>query len=276
MSAIFDGLGLFASGWRKDLESVRSLHASSVPFRCGSPAEVPEEVNHRSWLQIEMQSSLSSCSGHALTSSLEVCNRIATGGGVVQLSRMFAYLVGQKQCGLIGRDEGCTIEGVVDGAKLVGSCLEATFPYPNRYMTDIPAAAIAEAPAHKIRTHTPMRSYDDCFGFLSAGLGSLIAGVRWVNALAQNNGVVERLGGRMWGYHAIPLVGYTRRKDPDGRHYLDLPNSHDVDWGDQGWAEIAPRVVDQWFEEGAVIIGVSDLETFSPRQIKSWKGALSS
>src|SRR6185312_8242807 len=129
-----------------------------------------------------------------------------TGGDVIQLSRMFCYLSGQIEAGLIGSDQGCTIQGVVESAKKRGVCLEATFPYSGCYDTSVPPNAITEASQHLARTHAVMQSERDCFSFLASGVGGLICGVPWVQSLVSNSGVVEQLYGGVLGMHAIPLV----------------------------------------------------------------------
>jgi len=234
--------------------------------------DAPEEIDHRGWLQIENQGAEGSCAGHSTSSVLEVCNYIASGGGVVQLSRMFCYLSGQIAAGLIGSDQGCTIGGAIQGAKERGAPLESTFPYSGHYETDIPQPAIDEAVQHKLRSHSVLTSERDVFGFLAKGIGGVICGVPWNQSLASNDGVVETAHGKILGMHAIPLVGYSRRKDAAGRNYYWLPNSWGPTWGDKGWAEIAPAIVEYWIENGCVVIGASDLQSYGPRKIVSFRG----
>lgn len=260
------------NGYAARMERRDLLQSTQVAYRLPSAVEPPDEIDHRGWLQIENQGAEGSCSGHATSSVLEVCNYIATGGDVIQLSRMFCYLSGQIEAGLIGSDCGCTIQGVVESAKKRGVCMEATFPYSGRYETGIPDAAVFEAGGHQARSHCVMQSERDCFTFLASGVGGIICGVPWIESLARNPGVVEQLYGSTLGMHAIPLVGYSKTKDSQGRNFYWLPNSHGRQWGANGWAEISPSIVEYWIKSSCVVIGVSDLAAYGPRKIKSFRG----
>lgn len=87
-------------------------------------------------------------------------------------------------------------------------------------------------------------------------------------------GVVEqfRPGG---GGHAICFLGYSPREDAQGRKYLWLANSWSEQWGDRGWAEVAPRAVDQMAQHPeTVMIGLSDLSTPAPRNVNWTKNSV--
>lgn len=267
-------MNFYPGGYRHELENVPRLKANSKPVSCRVPAKIPEEINCRGWLKIENQGSQGSCSGHMLTSALEYCNWVQTQGGIVQLSRQFAYLNGQKHCGLFGSDQGGTIDGVCEAAKQDGVCLEDTFPYPGRYVTDIPQAAYDEAKGHKLRSYVFLHSYREVFNFIASGLGAVCCGVPWVDSFAQNNGVIEQQYGNEYGWHAVPIVGFSKRKSAVGNNYVWLPNSHGREWGNDGWAEIAPQVIENWGNWGYVMIGVSDLEDFGEARPFDWTGMI--
>lgn len=260
-------------GWRNDIEPRAELRATACAFAATS-FRAPSQVDPRPWLPVENQGQIGSCAGHAITTSLEICNYISTQGRVTALSRMFSYLVGQQAAGLFGRDAGCTISGVVRAAKQVGCCREELFPYPTSYISAIPAAAQEEASQHRLQQHSVLNSYQRVFEFLAAGIGAVVIGVPWRQSLAETEGVIERLQGTVYGGHAVALVGYTTRTANDGRKYILLANSHGKDWGAAGFAEVAPRVIDAWCADVAncELIGVSDLQVFGPRPIPSWVG----
>lgn len=260
----------FKSGYRRELEPVAKLKAGSKPMLCKVPAHIPDQIDCRDWLQIENQGSQGSCSGHMLTSALEYCNWVQTKGGIVQLSRQFAYLNGQKHCGLFGEDQGGTIDGVCEAAKADGVPQESTFPYPGHYVTSIPQAAYDEAKGHKLRSYTFLKSYQEVFAYLATGVGAVCCGVPWVESFANNEGIIEEQSGGMYGWHAIPLIGYSTRKSGMGNHYLWLPNSHGREWGENGWAEVAPQVVENWCQSDCVVIGVSDLQEYGTRPFSGW------
>lgn len=251
-------------GWRHDLEDSDYLHADAGLMRAlPETFDAPEAIDPRGWLKIEDQGQVGSCSGHAMSSCCEVLNWIDTAGGEVQLSRMFAYLMGQKEDGIRG-DNGATISGVVKSAKRNGICLESTFPYPGRYVSEIPDAAVGEAKDHKILQHQPLSNYADCFRWLATGAGVIEIGIPWRSDLANNrNGVIEQAGGQNYGGHALAIVGYTTRKDSSGRNYLIMANSHGTGWGKNGFAEIAPSLFDAWGRDSySEMIGVTDIEEF--------------
>jgi hypothetical protein len=177
---------------------------------------------------------------------------------------MFAYLLAQRCDGLSG-DKGATISGAVKAAKQYGICQESTFPYPGRYVTDVPEAAISEASQHRIKNHESLSGYDDCFKWLATGTGVIEIGIPWLGTLANNtNGVIDRADGIEYGGHALAIVGYTKRKDSRGRQYLLMANSHGTQWGAKGFAEIAPALFDEWGRDSySEMIGMTDLEEYS-------------
>lgn len=267
---------MHALGWRHDLEPRDELHRTAAPFQLPNSFRAPAEVDHRGWLKVENQGQLGSCSGHAITSVQEVLNYVATGGQVVQLSRMFGYLAGQQQDNLLGSDQGATITGSVRGARETGCCRESTFPYPQRYTPQIPQPALDEAGQHRVRQHSVLKSYDDCFRWLASGVGAIEIGILWTASLAENTtGVIDAQNGSIYGGHALAVVGYSARTDAQGRQYLWLVNSHGPQWGRQGWAEIAPALFNRWGRDTqSELIGVTDLAAFAPREIRTWEGMI--
>ena len=261
----------FAYGYRIDLENRQALRQGAVEFRryVEGRYAAPPEIDPRPWHRIENQGSMGSCQGHALSSVCEMAYHIAT-GQVKQFSPLFAYYATQQLDGLLGRDAGSTISGGMQCATRFGACPLETMPYPNpvRYTGKIPPNAFEDAAAFKIRSHAVCQNYDDVFAFLSSGQGGVEIGINWGSAMTPNeDGVVERFrpGG---GGHAVCFLGYSRRKDDQGRNYLWLANSWSESWGDRGWAEVAPAAVDQMADDrDTVMIGLSDLSTPAPRTI---------
>lgn len=265
-----------ATGWRSDLESHVELQATAKVFSIANKFLAPEVIDHRAWLKIEDQGQIGSCAGHAMSSCCEVLNHIDTRGEKIELSRMWAYLIGQKHSGgnLLGRDAGATISGCVKGAKQEGICKEETFPYTGRYHTNLTPEAAKEAGEHKVLEHVVMRSYQQCFDWLASGVGVIEIGVPWTESLARTNGVINGSSGQQYGGHALAIVGYSERKDQSGRQYLWMANSHGMGWGNQGWAEVAPDLFDRWCrDQYSEVIGVSDLEEFAPRDL-TWIGRM--
>ena len=255
-------------GWRHDLEERTFLHASATSMPSIQGFSAPEKFDPRGWLDIENQGAMGSCAGHACSTVGEMLNWIDTKGDEIQLSRMWAYLMGQRESEITG-DQGATITGVIQSAKKNGLCLEETFPYPQRYSTDIPPGSEDEAREHKILNHTVLRGYDECFAYLLAGFGVIEIGIPWKASLAHNNdGVIQKSEGQIFGGHAVAICGWTERKDRLGRKYLILINSHGMEWGKNGTAEVSPHLFDEWGQDRySEMIGVSDLEEYSPRDL---------
>lgn len=264
----------YGLGWRADLEDPEELVYYASDFEILAPFHAPDSIDPRSWLSIENQGRMGSCSGHAMSTCCEVLNWIDTQGQVVQLSRMFAYLAGQKHCGLLGRDAGATISGSVKGAKENGICKEETFPYTGNYSTDIPQRAHDEAADHKIKKHVVLRDYSQVYNWLASGVGVVHIGIPWKSSLADAGGIIERSSGQTYGGHALAIVGYATKADSQGRKYPIMINSHSERWGENGTALVAPSLFDQWGRDnGSELIGVSDLEEFAPRGL-NWIGRL--
>ncbi len=224
--------------------------------------EAPKKIDPRPWLQIEQQGRMGSCAGHAGTSVSEYINWVDTGGGIVQLSRMFCYIAGQQESGISG-DQGATITGVIQALKKMGICLEETFPYPSSYSDRLSPEAVSEAAQHKILQHSVLKSYDEVFQYLAAGLGAVEIGIPWTSSLANNrDGVIEAAAGQNYGGHALAIIGYTERKWPI------MANSHGTGWGKNGFAEIHPRLFDEWGRDSySELIGISDLQEYGVREL---------
>lgn len=258
-------------GWRKDAESFDHLDGLTKPFTFTAPSDVPEEIDHRAWDRTENQGAMGSCAGHAAAGCAETCNFIQT-GEVIQVSRMFCYLMGQKESGFFGRDQGASISGCVGSLSRNGAPLEQLFPYPQYYTTRIPEEAITQAKQHLIRSVSPLHNYSQMFAFLSLGIGAADIGIDWTVGLANNrSGVIttSNCGGGSIGGHSLYFNGYSRRKDGQGRNYLWLHNSHGLGWGANGWAEVEPAVIDQWMygASDGEFLGVSDLQSYERRYI---------
>ena len=257
----------FFPGWRVDIED-RAYLASSGPFRLRSPiVNAPETFDPRDWLAVNQQGNQGSCSGNALTTAVEVANWLQSRGGLIQLSRQFAYVEGQRIDGLVGRDQGATISGVVRAAKTVGVCREDLFPYTGQYVTKFPAECYAEGKQHLVTHHVPIKSHADCLAFLHAGQGAIEIGIMWTDGLANCRGTITRSNsrGQVLGGHALALVGWVGDK-------IILANSHGKEWGAGGYALCDRDWIDeQSREQQSEFIGISTLtETFGEPQSWDW------
>ena len=127
-------------GNERDLLELENLNKkySKLLRQSFSTDDIPDEVDF-SWHVLENQMRQGSCQGHSLTSCMEGCYWIDSGGKTVELSRNAGYRFSQMEDGISG-DQGSTLSGGVAAAKK-GVCKEEYFPYTETYSRRIPKAA---------------------------------------------------------------------------------------------------------------------------------------
>lgn len=253
--------GYPVGGWLIDKENRNELRATAgvMPQMAYS---APEEIDPRKWGHappIENQGQQGACQGHSLSSVVEYCHYVAT-QDYQQFSRAFAYYVTQKIDGIRG-DQGSTIQGGVKCAEEYGLPLEEFCRYPSSYNPNVVTQeAYDKAKAFRIQKHYWLDSYQKVFDFLASGQGAVHTGIVWNNSMTPQNGVIENYRPGGGGGHAIPYLGYSKRKDQQGRNYLLLFNSWGTQWGNGGVAEVAPRAIESMLmDRWTVFVGLSDL-----------------
>jgi len=265
-------------GYRLDLENRDELLENSPAFALKSSTFAePERVDPRPILVTEDQGSMGSCQGHALSTCMEWCHYVATGGHYLQLSRLFAYLGTQKLDGIVG-DNGSTISGGAKLAKNYGCCTEQLLPYPSPVQyppggyRSLPDATWDQAQKFKLATAQVIEEESRVKTWLAAGAGLVEIGIAWGAAMTPNSkGIISsfRPGG---GGHAVVIGGYLPEaavgvSNPDGFYYL-LHNSWSKRWGMSGWAYVTPSAVRQMLESRfTVFVGLSDMLDVKPRTI---------
>ncbi len=260
----------FGLGYAADKEDHASLIATATPFVLPDRPEtfsIPASISHRGWRKPpKNQGQVGRCSGASRSSGEEVLNYIATGGQVARFSMDYAYIENQIACGLLGKDGGATIDGSCKASQTTGIVLESVQPQQPGYTSKIVAGAEAIGKQHLIKSHAIMQGYDEILKWLQTGTGVILIGISWTQGLAQAGARITKatLGGRVLGGHALLLEGYNAAGD------IDLENSWGPTWGDGGWSMIAPEVIDYWGKNGATLIGISDLQSYGYRQIKTW------
>lgn len=260
----------FSLGYRPDLEDRDGLVATATPFALpDQPAtfSAPASISHRSWRKPpKNQGQVGRCSGASRSSGEEVLNWISTGGQAVRFSMDYAYIENQIACGLLGSDAGATIMGSLKASETTGIVLESVQPQQSGYTTKIAPGAEAIGKQHLIKSHVIIQGYDDALKWLQTGNGVILIGISWTGGLSQSGKRITRqsMGGRAGGGHALLLEGYDTNGD------LDMENSWGTQWGDGGWAMVAPEVVDYWGKNGDTLIGISDLQSYGYRKLGSW------
>jgi intein/homing endonuclease len=211
------------------------------------------------------------CQGHSLSSVLEWCFMIATGGQKIQLSRAMAYYETQRLDGLIGRDVGSTVENGVKLAVKTGLCLEELWKYTGKYSPQRPKdyeAVLQSAENFKIGTALNVTEYESGRTFLGSGMGGLHMGIGWGSSM--DSPVVETFRpGR--GGHSICALCLSERVDRNGLPYWWIMNSWSEEWGSKeapGWQEWSPTAVTQMLRHNAtVMVALSDMVNVKPREL---------
>lgn len=252
--------------WHPDRENRDSLRnfcemhqQSSIAFRS---VTVPEELTY-DWITVEDQGQLGSCQGHAITTCAEVLYYTGTGGEIVQLSRRKAYIDTQEIDGLLGADNGSTIDGGRELATRKGFSLEIVCPYQDVYPSKAERdriLAIPREPRFLIKSGILVESYDHCLQLIAGGMVISI-GTAWGFTIDED-WVVRR-----WnpptnaGGHARYL-GEIRNRRP-----TEI-NSWGRRWGRNGRFSWERQPFEAMLRDPrSVVIALSDLATPKPKRV---------
>jgi hypothetical protein len=259
-------------GYRQDREDWDYLRANSVefPVTCCATGEIAEDFHPQ--LITKNQKRTNSCVGHGRSTMFAALNLLIT-GEEVNYSAWFAYLQAQKSSNMFGIDEGANLAGAMASG---GVCRDELLPFPGYYTTNIPAAALAEASEHPILQYSEVRGYDAIWRFLSSRQGPVLIGTQWLEGHSElgPDGIESRascLRGGLLGYHCRCVLGWSKRRDDQGRRFLWCKNSHSADWGNQGESEIEPQLFDEWANDRfGAFFGASDSRPYEPRPV-AWR-----
>lgn len=242
--------------WRHDLENKKFLYEQATPFRYMSHSKIPDQVDPRGKIRIMDQGQIGSCSGCSRAGCMEdLANGIGNQG--IEFSEMFAYLTGQAVDDLLGQDVGATISGGIKASKDHGNSPRDLFPYPNRYMVDIPQQCYPEAEKHQLLAHSQVHSAKEARQAIGSGF-PIYLGIMWGQEM--DRAVVDRYSGNGIGGHSVRINGYV------GDYFL-IPNSWGEGWGDRGWAKWHMRAVDQMIKHSnSEFFAVSEIEDPEPRE----------
>jgi len=251
------------------------LSRSAIPFSCGVyGAPLNETVDPRPYLKREYQSSMSSCTAHAITTIMEALAGFQSGdwSNVKQLSRMWAYLKGQALYGNLGRDSGCSIEAIVRAMSETGCCLESTFPYPPAYTTRMPHAE-AEAAQCKIRSHAMAESWEQTVEWI-LNYGGADFGTIWTYRMHNLRSRIMDLAdvkedGSRSG-HSYAGIGVVKE---NGEDHIITANSHGDQWGEKSYALMTRRAFEYLLGRNytaiALLTDLSGVER-KPRKLQSF------
>lgn len=260
-------------GWQPEMENRAAILSRSLGTYASWKAsltqyewESPAELDPRPFWSVSNQGQQGSCQGTAFADSAEICQLMAT-GEYVQLSRNWAYYLSQKFDGLLGRDQGSTLNGGSKAGSQVGLVLESEFGYTDNYRQGLSAFQarydeLAEkAAARKLLGEVPLQSYDDILLFLQSLAGPVQIGIMW--GIGTDWEIKQyRAGG---GGHSVVFAGYLK-VDKWPKPGLLQANSWGPGVGKDGWQLWHPDAVDaacrhQW----NVFVGRSDMRSPIPR-----------
>ena len=233
-----------------------------------------QSLDPRTLIRVENQAQMGSCAGHSLSSNLEWIYCIATGGQVIQLSRMAGYILAQDVSG-IRTDSGSTISAGIQVALKTGLPKEEFWPYPTRYTRQRPGNAWEQDAAnYKITRAVKITSFEQWQTWLGSGQGGIHTGISWGNSM--NRQVVETFipGG---GGHSVAALCLSERKNAQGECYSWIANSWSESFGNKGWQEWSPTAVRQMLQHRCTeFVGVSDMPNVKPREldVEQWQRGL--
>lgn len=259
-------------GYRHDREDWDYLRANAIEFPqtvCAS-GDIPEEFRPK--LTKKNQRRTQSCVGHGRSTMFEHLNFLMT-GEIVVYSAWYAYLAAQQASNMFGVDEGATLAGAMRSG---GVCRDELLPFPGYYTTNMPQAAVNEAKDHPIVQFSELRGYDAVWRYTSTHQGPVLIGTEWMegHAWIGKDGLETRqtaFRGNSLGYHCRCVIGWSKRRDSQGRRYLWCHNSHSSEWGNEGESEIEPQLFDDWANDRfAAFFGASEVRPYAPRPV-AWR-----
>ena len=125
------------------------------------------------------QQSQGACQGHSLAMMFVICYFLMT-GRIEKFSRAAGYYLSQRKDGING-DRGSTLSGGMWVATTHGMCLEADWPYPDRYN---PAEPQGLKYPFKLVAAKPTRDYELISQALELGL-PVQDGIIWDNSVSR-------------------------------------------------------------------------------------------
>lgn len=218
-------------GWRKEPDDERDLKLSYV-----RGIQLPDMADWRRLCSpIKNQSSLGSCTGHAIVSMREFLI-LKLQSTLVDLSELFLYHEELDMEGNTGIDAGAFIR---DGMKItakIGIATEESCPYIVDKFDDEPSMqAFASAAKYKISVYRRLSTLNDIKYALAKGF-TCVFGFNvyesFESEAVARTGIMPmpKFGEKILGGHAVHIVGYNNLTST-----LIIKNSWGKEWGDRGY-----------------------------------------
>lgn len=248
-------------GNERDLLELENLNKkySKLLRQSFSTDDIPDEVDF-SWHVLENQMRQGSCQGHSLTSCMEGCYWIDSGGKTVQLSRNAGYRFSQMEDGISG-DQGSTLSGGVAAAKK-GVCKEEYFPYTETYSRRIPKAAFDNRSEFKLVTAVPLQKDNPAAQlcqWIGKGRGFCAIGMKWTSEMDSQSKITKYSGRGAGGGHAVGFLGYSLPNKT-----VKLVNSWGYRWGKNGVKDVSfdafNKIINYSWNHGYLYSDIEDIE----------------
>lgn len=232
---------------------------------------LPQIIADMEWHEEREQGRMNSCPGFGGMTARQIATYQSTGGkDKTSLSPMWTYITAQLADGRAGSDCGATVKGV--RLSLIGGCLpEEDMPYTGQYYlpNDVQLAAMrSKAAKRSVPTTAWIGNHNEAELWLQS-FGPIVFTSQWLNTFdVSGKEVFDTWGVQSRGMHCYNLIGWSRRRDTQGRRYLRVRTSNVTKWGRNGVAEFSPRLIDWLFQDRwTVAFGVTDRGPANPRPI---------
>ena len=237
---------------------------------CGDGPETRMAVPP-SWMRVEQQGPINSCSANGLTSCAEKCEYARTGKSV-QLSRWFQYVRSEVYTyGQAGRDQGATLSAALRVGHEVGFVTEQDVPYPtggyDRNRMQFSREIIEAAETRKITSTISLAAgYSAWRTLLGRDIGAVLLGMYWPVQLDSRCFATRVPTGG--GGHAIAGLFLADTSDANGNPDVWILNSHSTSFGLNGWFKVTRSFVeDLQARDDFGNVGVSDMSVPGPRVV---------
>lgn len=223
--------------WRPDKPDNRDYSYSA-------PAPNSKLVDLRQYCSpIEDQGSLGSCTGHAVSSAMEVI--LKKQNRLTEISRLFIYYQARLLEGTVRYDAGAYLRDCIKACNKTGAPAETLWRYDiRRFRTNPPKTAYTDASRRKVVSYQRCADFTAVKAALSAGnpvvIGFMVYS-SFMSATAAKTGIMPYPNvrtERMLGGHAVCLVGYD-----DTTQRFIAKNSWGTRWGDGGYFYMPYEVI---------------------------------
>lgn len=184
---------------------------------------------------VEDQGNLGSCTGHAVSSAMEVI--LKKQNRLTEISRLFIYYQARLLEGTVQYDSGAYIRDCIKACNKLGASAESLWRYePRLFRTNPTATAYTDALKRKVVSYERCANFDAVKNAVANGnpvvVGFLVYQSFMTSAVAKTGMMPypNTARERILGGHAVCIVGYN-----DATQRFIVKNSWGAAWGDKGY-----------------------------------------